>query len=79
MYIKKDMDFGDLMENCWSGALDTLITIEEHDKEEELMEFLINEFTGIPELTEINDLLWFESDFVFKTLGISELDEEESE
>lgn len=79
MFIKKDMDFGDLMENCWSGALDTLITIEENDKEEELMEFLINEFTGIPELTEINDLLWFESDFVFETLRISESDEEESE
>lgn len=79
MFIKKDMDFGDLMENCWSGALDTLITIEEHDKEEELMEFLINEFTGISELTEINGLLWFESDFVFETLRISESDEEESE
>lgn len=79
MFIKQDMGFGDLMENCWSGALDTLITIEEHDKEEELMEFLINEFTGIPELTEINDLLWFESDFVFETLRISESDEEESE
>lgn len=79
MYIKQNMGFNDLMENCWSGALDTLTKIMKHDKEEELMEFLINEFTGIPELTEINDLLWFESDFVFETLRISESDEEESE
>lgn len=26
MYIKQDMDFNDLMENCWSGAVDTLKT-----------------------------------------------------
>ena len=37
MYIKQDMDFNDLMENCWSGAVDTLKMIEEQGKEEELI------------------------------------------
>lgn len=78
MYIKQDMDFNDLMKNCWSGALDTLKTIEEHDKEEGLMEYLGNEFYwDAPTMTEVNDLLWFEPEYVFEALGIETEDEEE--
>lgn len=83
MYVKQDINFYDLQENCWSGALDTLKTIEEHNKEEELMEHLesiMSEDVGnIPTMTEINDYLWFDSDFIFESLGISETEEEEEE
>lgn len=83
MYIKQDMDFNDLMSNCWSGAIDTLKTIEEHDKEDEFMEHLesiMSEDIGnIPTMTEINDYLWFDSDFIFESLGISETEDEEEE
>lgn len=83
MYIKQDMDFNDLMNNCWSGAIDTLKTIEEHDKEDELMECLEDifgsDFNNIPTMTEINDYLWFEDEFIFECLGISESEEEEEE
>lgn len=83
MYIKHDMDFNDLINNCWSGAIDTLKTIEEHSKEDSFMEHLesiMSEDIGnIPTITEVNDYLWFDSDFIFETLGISELNEEESE
>lgn len=83
MYIKQDMGFNDLMNNCWSGALDTLKTIEEHNKEEELMEHLesiMSEDIGnIPTMTEINDYLLFDSDFIFESLGISETENEEEE
>ena len=83
MFIKQDMDFGDLMENCWSGAIDTLKTIEEHDKEKELMEHLesiMGEDVGnIPTITEVNDYLLFDSDFIFEALGISETEGEEEE
>ena len=83
MYIKQDMDFNDLMNNCWSGAIDTLKTIEEHDKEDEFMEHLESimseDIENIPPMTEINDYLWFDSDFIFESLGISETEEEEEE
>lgn len=82
MYIKQDMDFNDLMNNCWSGAVDTLKTIEEHDKEDELMEHLESimgeDIGNIPTMTEVNDYLWFDSDFIFEELGISETEEEET-
>lgn len=83
MYIKHDMDFNDLMNNCWSGAIDTLKTIEEHDKEDELMEHLEDIFgscfDNIPTMTEVNDYLWFEDDVIFEALEISEMEEEEEE
>lgn len=83
MYIKQDMDFNDLMNNCWSGAIDTLKTIEEHDKENELMlhleEIFESYFDNVPTMTEVNDYLWFENGAIFEALGISETEEEEEE
>src|SRR5699024_1412091 len=79
MYIKQDMDFNDLMENCWSGAIDTLKTDEEHDKEEELMQLLEDAFDECPDITRINDYLWFSDEDIFECLGISKLEEEEEE
>ena len=79
MYIKQDMDFNDLMNNCWSGAIDTLKTIEEHDKEEELMQLLEDAFDECPDITRINDYLWFSDEDIFECLGISESEEEEEE
>lgn len=79
MYIKQDFGFNDLMENCWAGAVDTLKTIEEHDKENELMQYLEEACDDCPSLTYVNDFLWFDSDFVLEALGISETEEEEEE
>lgn len=80
MYIKQDMDFNDLMNNCWSGAVDTLKTIEKHDKEEELMSHLEEMYYDeIPAMTEINDYLWFEDETIFNVLGIFESENEEDE
>ena len=72
MEIKKDYNFEDLKENSWSGAVDTLETIEENEKEEELMQLLENTFEDVPTETEVNDFLWFDDDFIFEELGIEE-------
>lgn len=70
MEIKKDFNFDDLKENSWSGAIDTLETIEEKRKEEELMQLLEYTFEDVPTETEVNDFLWFNDDFIFEELGI---------
>ena len=80
MYIKNDMDFNDLMDNCWSGAIDTLNRINELNKENELMAHLEEQWLDeTPTMTEVNDYLWFEDEFIFQCLGISETEEEEEE
>lgn len=76
--VKNEMDFNDLMNNCWSGALNTLQRIEENGKEEELM-MLLDEITNNSTITEINDILWFEDKMIFESLGIIKEEEEEEE
>ena len=59
---------------AWSGAVDTKNTIIEHNKAEEF-DYLIEELypDGLSE-TQLNDLLWFEEEWIFEQLGI-EIDE----
>lgn len=70
MTIKKDYGFYDLKDEVWEGAVDTLDKIENEGKQDELMEFLESYFVDVPTMTEVNDLLWFENDFVFESLGM---------
>lgn len=74
MYVKIEMDdFRTLKNNSWSGALDTLKDIEEADKEDELMYLLEDIFYDTtPTETEVNDLLWFERDYIYENLGLDE-------
>jgi len=77
MYIKKEYDFNDLKNNSWSGAINTINTIEEHNKENALMDLLEELFLdSIPEETQINDFLWFDSDYIFEVLGIKTEEED---
>lgn len=74
--IQKELDFYDLLEECWSGAISTLETIESNNKEEEFM-YLLSEM-NMSTLTEINDFLWFDDTYIYDCLGIdTEEDEEE--
>ena len=64
---------------AWSGAVDTKNRIIEADKENEFDQ-LIEELypDGIDE-TQLNDILWFEDDWIFEQLGISDEEEEDEE
>ena len=78
MYVKKDLDFNDLQNECWECDY-TLDAISDNGKEEEFMALLEEQFNGdIPDMTELNDFIRFDDDFIFDTLGIH-MDEEEEE
>ncbi len=57
--------------DAWSGAVETKDAIIEAGKDEEF-DAMIEELypNGLTE-TELNDLLWFEEEWIFETLGIS--------
>lgn len=79
MEIKNYYDFNDLVNACWGGAIDTLNTIEENGYEDELMNFLEGYYGDeIPTMTEVNDLLWFEDEWIFEQIGL-DLNEDEDE
>ena len=58
--------------DAWSGAIDTKETILNNSKEDDF-NFLIEELypDGITE-TQLNDILWFEYDWIYETLNIRE-------
>ena len=64
---------------AWSGAVETQERILEAGLEEEF-ESLIDECypEGITS-TQLNDILWFDSEWVYEALGMTEEDEDEEE
>lgn len=80
MEIKREYDFYDLLDNCWSGAINTLKVIQENDKENDFMDYLESLYSeNIPTLTEVNDLLWFEPESIYEALEIENDSEDDLE
>ena len=73
MLVKCEYTFNDLYDNSWSGAVDTLNTIIENEKQDELMSHLEDIFDEV-DSTALNDYLWFDSDYIFECLGIDNED-----
>ena len=76
--IRKEMDFSDFERECWSGAEFTLARIAEEGKENRFIELLKDFYEGVtiddaPTLTEINNLICFNSDWVLELLGIDKI------
>ena len=70
--MKLIMDFSDYQP--WAGAIDTYALIDCHNKLEELDNLITECYPeGLTE-TELNDILWFEDEWVLSSLGI-EVDE----
>ena len=82
MRIAREFDFRDLQYNCWDCE-DVLEAVADADMEDALMDLLEEIFNSdVPTLTEVNDFLRFDDEFIYTTLGISspyEDDEEEED
>lgn len=75
--VIEELSFDDLLKRCWSGAIDTLNTIRENNKEDEFL-CLLDEFYSEtpPTLTKVSNLLRLNKKFIFDNLGISESEDE---
>ncbi|MCL2513578.1 MAG: hypothetical protein FWF08_06725 [Oscillospiraceae bacterium] len=74
--IIKDVSDFELKSELWSGALDTLDTITENEKIQDLMSLLEEMYPEPVNITTLNDLLWFDDDFIFEQINIK-ADEED--
>ena len=72
---KEAYDINDL--TTWSGATNTVNTIILKEKSNELFALLEELFPEGATETQINDLLWFDDDYIFECLGINEENEED--
>lgn len=74
MEIRKEInDFYALADMVWGGAVDTIADIQNANKEDEFMNFLEAVFCDeVPTDTEVNDFIWFERDYIYENLGLTE-------
>ena len=74
MEIRREInDFYALADMVWSGAVDTISDIQNTNKEDEFMNFLESVFCDeVPTDTAVNDFIWFERDYIYESLGLTE-------
>src|SRR5574344_638816 len=74
MEIRREINgFYELADMVWSGAVDTIADIQNANKETEFMNFLEMVFCDeVPTDTEVNDFIWFERDYIYENLGLTE-------
>ena len=77
MKIIKEISFSQF--EPWSGAVDTYNLIVEAGKEDELEAILEDLYPDGLSDTELNDLLWFESEWLLESLGIAEEEDEDED
>ena len=82
--LYKEMSIHDF--KPWSGAVNTYERLKRNNKLNDLEWLLPELFNGEVEETELNDLMWFEPDTVYKMVGLrtesnisEEIEETESE
>lgn len=71
--IRDNINLADF--NAWSGAVSTLDTLIEHDLCESLEDIIDEAYPEGIDITQLNDLLWFEQAWIWEVLGI-ETDED---
>ena len=70
--MKLIMDF--IHYQPWAGAIDTYALIDMNNKLDELDNLITELYPNGLSMTELNDILWFESDWVLAQLGIEDGD-----
>ena len=79
MRVAREFDFNDLVNECWDCD-DVLEAVENADMEDALMDLLEEVFNSdVPTITEVNDLLRFDGDWVLETLGIDVNEEDDDD
>lgn len=66
-----EFTFDALRKELWQGGSIAIEEIARQGKQNEFMDFLTKRYCVLfPTITEINDLLWFQTAKVYKSLGI---------
>lgn len=77
MKIYKELDLNTF--EAWSGAVDTLDRVKEENKIAELEDLLDEVYPDGMDETQLNDLLWFDNEWIYESLDIRYYDQVERE
>mgnify|MGYP001750518779 CR=1 FL=1 len=76
MKVFDEMDWYDIYRTAWSGARDTVERIEDEDKGHEFVSLIEELYPEGIDRTTLNDILWFDDEWVFESLDIKDEEEE---
>lgn len=79
MKVFDEMDWYDIYRTAWSGARDTVERIEDEGKGDEFVSLIEEVYPEGIDRTALNDILWFDDEWVFESLGIKEEESEDDE
>lgn len=79
MKVFDEMDWYDIYRTAYSGAKDTVERIEDEGKGNEFVSLIEELYPEGIDRTALNDILWFEEDWIFEMLGIKDDEDEEEE
>jgi hypothetical protein len=79
MTVVDEMNFNDIFRTAWGGAVDTAERIEREGKGDAFCAMMEELYPEGIDRTALNDIMWFDADWIFETLGITEDEEEEEE
>ena len=74
--MKISMEMSLVNFNAWAGAVDTKKKIIEANMADEFEAMIDELYPDGVDATELNDLLWFEVDWIYENLGMIEETEE---
>lgn len=77
--VVQKMNFDDILKNAWGQAVDVLEEIQKAGKQDELMAYLEELFYDCVDIVELNDMLAYEWEDVYKEIGMPSNDGEEEE
>ena len=68
--VKQEMDFDDIRKSAWGQAVAVLDEIYKAGMQNELMEYLEDIFNAGVDITELNDLLSYDWEWVYSQIGM---------
>lgn len=76
MTVTRELSAYDFMNECWSGARDTIEEMTEKEVST-IMDILENDMMSgeLMSMTELNDFFWFERDTIADWLGFEDFEE----
>ena len=79
-YTNTISNYRDLENVCWGQALNVLQEIYDNDYEEELIDHLTEIFAdNMPTLTELNDYIAYDWEYIYDAIGLKESKEDDED
>ena len=70
--VSDEMNWNDVFTSAWSGARYAAERLQAEGKGEEFVELIGELYPDGIDRTTLNDIMWFDRDWIYKTLGMAD-------